>query len=221
MYSMAYFSHGDARQKLMLLFFLDSIDFELTRSQFYRIFFENGWMDYFDFQARLTELEEDGHVAALPLAFGHGYRVTPQGQQTLAMFQEELPHSLREKLSECARQNRDILRSEAQFYARQTQLPDGGYHATLRLMVQARPHTRYFFAAPHRAARAGTLATRGRSRPRASIRNCSSASSRQPPRATGNSLRTAILTIIGRSRPNNQYAIRRPPDTVFVPTDMH
>ena len=134
MYSMAYFSHGDARQKLMLLFFLDKIDFELTRSQFYRIFFENGWMDYFDFQARLTELEEDGHVAALPLAFGHGYRVTPQGKQTLAMFSEELPHSLREKLSECARENRDNLRSEAQFYARQTQLPDGGYHATLRLM---------------------------------------------------------------------------------------
>lgn len=134
MYSMAYFSHGDARQKLMLLFFLDSIDFELTRSQFYRIFFEKGWMDYFDFQARLTELEEDGHVAALPLTFGHGYRVTPQGKQTLSMFAEELPHSLREKLSECAQQNREILRSEAQFYARQTQLPDGGYQATLRLM---------------------------------------------------------------------------------------
>lgn len=131
---MAYFSHGDTRQKLMLLYFLDQVDFELTRNQFFRIFAERDWMDYFDFQSRLTELEEDALVAAIPCAFGQGYRITPQGAQTLKMFEEELPHSLREKLSACAKENRDCLRSEAQFSARQTELPDGGFLAVLRLM---------------------------------------------------------------------------------------
>ena len=131
---MAYFSQGDTRQKLMLLYFLDKVDTELTRSQFYRVFFEYGLMDYFDFQSRLTELEEDGNVAAIPLAFGHGYRVTQQGKQSLTLFSDELPNSLRERLSACAAENRDVLRNETQFHARQTQLPDGGYLATLRLM---------------------------------------------------------------------------------------
>jgi len=131
---MAYFSHGDTRQRLMLLFFLQKVDFEITRNQLFRIFAENDWMDYFDFQTRLTELEEDALVAAIPCAFGQGYRITPQGEQTLSMFLEELPYSLREKLSASAAENRDAVRSEAQFYARQTAMPDGGYLAVLRLL---------------------------------------------------------------------------------------
>ena len=131
---MAYFSLGTSRQKLMLLYFLKAIDFEITRNQLFRIFAERDWMDYFDFQARMNELEEDALVAAIPCAFGQGYRITPQGEQTLQMFSEELPFSLREKLSACAAENREPVRSEAQFYARQTQMPDGGYLAVLRLM---------------------------------------------------------------------------------------
>lgn len=131
---MAYFSHGDTRQKLMLLFYLHRIDTEITRNQLFRIFAEQDWMDYFDFQSRLNELEEDALVAAIPCAFGQGYRVTPQGEQTLSMFLEELPFSLREKLAASASANREFVRSEAQFHARRTPMPDGGSLAVLRLL---------------------------------------------------------------------------------------
>lgn len=91
-------------------------------------------MDYFDFQSTLAALCEDAFVAAVPFALGDGYRITQYGEETLQLFQSELPHSIREKLSVYARQNRDLLVSQAQFSSTQTQLPDGGALAVLRLM---------------------------------------------------------------------------------------
>lgn len=118
----------------MLLYFLQEVDLELTRNQLYTIFAEQGWMDYFDFQASLAALEEDGLVAAIPCTFGQGYRVTPHGQETLGLFAGELPHSIRERMGEYAKQNRALLISKSQFSTTQTQLPDGGALAVLRLM---------------------------------------------------------------------------------------
>lgn len=118
----------------MLLFFLHELDLEITRNQLYTVFAEQNWMDYFEFQTNLEQLEEDAFVAAIPCAYGQGYRITPHGQNMLQMFQKELPHSVQEKLGEYARRNRELLMSRSQVSATQSQLPDGGYLAVLRLM---------------------------------------------------------------------------------------
>lgn len=131
---MAYFSQGDGRKKLMLLYFLQQVDLALTRNQLYTIFAEQNWMDYFDFQSNLAELCEDAFVAVVPFSMGEGYRITQYGEETLRLFQGELPHSVLEKLSSYALQNRALLVSKAQFSSTQTQLPDGGALAVLRLM---------------------------------------------------------------------------------------
>ncbi|HOF94487.1 MAG TPA: DUF4364 family protein [Clostridia bacterium] len=131
---MPYFSHGDERKKLMLLFFLNEVDFELTRNEFFRIFAEQGLMEYFDFQALLSELEEDAHVAAIPMAFGQGYRISQKGAETLSLFRENLPHSLRKKLEILADENRALIKENSQFSASHTRLPDGGYLALFKLM---------------------------------------------------------------------------------------
>lgn len=131
---MAYFSKGETKQKLMLLFFLREIDYEITSNELFRVFAEQGWMEYFDFQLALTELEEDAYVAALPCAYGQGYRITPHGENTLSLFEEELPHSLRDSLRQYAKRNRDLIRDQSQFAAGTTMMPGGGYAAILRLM---------------------------------------------------------------------------------------
>ncbi|MDL2257986.1 DUF4364 family protein [Eubacteriales bacterium OttesenSCG-928-K08] len=131
---MAYFSTGEARNKLMILLFIKEADCELTRNQLFRVFAEQNWMDYFEFQAAITALEEDTYVAAIPCAYGQGYRVTSSGESMLEMFIEELPTSLRESMRKYARDNKELLRAQTQFFARQTELPDGGYLAMLRLM---------------------------------------------------------------------------------------
>lgn len=118
----------------MLLYFLQQVDLALTRNQLYTIFAEQNWMDYFDFQSNLAELCEDAFVAVVPFSMGEGYRITQHGEETLRLFQSELPHSVLEKLSSYALQNRALLVSKAQFSSTQTQLPDGGALAVLRLM---------------------------------------------------------------------------------------
>lgn len=131
---MAFFSHGESRQKLMLLYFLKELDFEITRNELFRVFAQQGWMEYFDFQNMLTQLEEDAFVAAVPCAFGHGYRITPHGESTLAMFCEQLPYSVRENLRAYVAAHGASLREQTQFSSTTTQMPDGSYLAILRLM---------------------------------------------------------------------------------------
>lgn len=131
---MAFFSHGEGRHKLMILFFLETLNFEITRSELFRVFAEQDWMEYFDFQTALTQLEEDAFVAAVPCAFGQGYRVTPHGEETLRMFREELPHSVREQIRLYIEEHGQEFREQAQYEAHQTQKPDGSYLALFRLM---------------------------------------------------------------------------------------
>ena len=131
---MAFFSHGEGRRKLMLLYFLKELDFEITKNELFRVFAEQGWMEYFDFQNTLAQLEEDAFVAAVPCAFGHGYRIAPHGEKTLHMFLEQLPFSIRENLRTYAATHGKALREQTQFSAYQTEMPDGSYLAVLRLM---------------------------------------------------------------------------------------
>lgn len=131
---MAYFSHGDGRKKLMLLYFLNAVDMELTRDALYTIFAEQGWMDFFDFQNNISQLEEDAFIAFVPGAAGQGYRVTPHGQSILNMFGDELPHSIKDGLLDYVTKYRTQLLDASQFCAIQTPLPDGGALAILKLM---------------------------------------------------------------------------------------
>lgn len=131
---MAYFSHGDGRKKLMLLYFLNAVDMELSRDALYTIFAEQGWMDFFDFQTNISQLEEDAFVAFVSGSAGQGYRVTPHGQSILHMFGDELPHSIKDGLNDYVEQHRARLLDASQFSAIQTPLPDGGALAILKLM---------------------------------------------------------------------------------------
>lgn len=134
---MAYFSQGDGRKKLMLLYFLSELNLEIGRNQIYTIFAEQGWMEFFDFQSAFAQLEEDAFIAGIPMALGEGYCVTAQGQAALKLFTEELPYSLREKMRHYAKTNRELLKNEAQFASTQSQLPDGGHVAVLRIADKA------------------------------------------------------------------------------------
>jgi hypothetical protein len=132
--TIALFARGESRYKLMILFFLQELDCDITRNELYRVFAEQEWMDYFDFQTALTQLEEDAMVAAVPRAFGQGYRLSAQGESILSMFVDELAFSIREKMSQYVLENAQALKDKTQFKAYQTKLPDGGYMAVMRIL---------------------------------------------------------------------------------------
>lgn len=130
---MPIFAKGETKDKLTILFFAREADLDLTQEQLYRAMVENDCMSYFAFQTALTEMEEDGLIAAIPRTFGQGYRVSARGEETLAMFEESLPFSLRERLKAYAAQNRSELEKETQIVSSMRELPGGAYEVELRV----------------------------------------------------------------------------------------
>lgn len=57
---------------------------------------------YFELQSAIYELEEEGFLAAVPRPYGQAYCLTPKGKETLGMFVERLPQSVRDDLTDYA-----------------------------------------------------------------------------------------------------------------------
>jgi hypothetical protein len=131
---MTFFSREVTRDKLLVLFLLKELGIELTRTQLSDIIVTNGWIKYFDLMTCLSELEEDGFIAAIPRPFGQGYRLTERAGEALSMFSAQLPMSLREELSSYAEKSRDDLRRETQFSAEFSRAQSGGYNVSLKVM---------------------------------------------------------------------------------------
>jgi hypothetical protein len=131
---MAFFSREVTRDKLLVLYLLKVFGIELTRTRLSDSIVTNGWIKYFDLQTCLSELEEDGFIAAIPRPFGQGYRLTERAGEALFMFSSQLPGSLREELSSYAEKNREELRRETQFSAEYSRAQSGGYKVSLKVM---------------------------------------------------------------------------------------
>ena len=133
---MPLFARDETKAKLLILYFLLETDIPLTRDQIYRAMYENECMDYFVFQQVFYELEEEGYVAVRPMPFGHAFSATEKGKETLRLFEESLPSSLREALAAYARNNMDSFRTETQLVSSMEEQADGSYE--VRLMAQER-----------------------------------------------------------------------------------
>ena len=134
---MPIFAQGVTKDKLTILFFTRACDLDITREQLYRAMIENDCMSYFDFQSAMHELEEDGFIAAIPRVFGQGYRVSARGDETLRMFEESLPASLRDRLMQYATESREPMRRETQLTTSMEEQKSGGYRVHLRAQEQS------------------------------------------------------------------------------------
>lgn len=131
---MPIFAQGVPRNKLTLLYYIQSSKLDITKEQLYRAMVENELMSYFDFESCMHELEEDAFILAVPRAFGQGYRVSVRGADVLDQFVESLPVSLRERLGRYAREIMDEMRLETQIVSEMEELAGGGYLVKLRAL---------------------------------------------------------------------------------------
>jgi len=136
---MPYFSSGEARDKLILLFFLQHIGCQLTREQLYRVMMENEWMNYFEYRTALNALEKDGYCLAVPRSFGQGYTISQKGEETLELFYKQLPLSLRESILAYIEREKEALSREMQYSVRHTTRRDGNTRVELKVLDDAHP----------------------------------------------------------------------------------
>lgn len=134
---MSFFSEGFTKSKLTVLFFLKELPVNLTKNQIATFSAAYDLIPYFELQSAIYELEEEGFLAAVPRPYGQTYCLTPKGEETLEMFVERLPQSMRDRISDYADECREKLRLETQFSTSVEKVgSNGACRLTLRAMEQ-------------------------------------------------------------------------------------
>ena len=130
---MPFFTHGDAKNKLILLYILSVSPRPLTHDQLYRVVDITDSMTFFSFETILPELEADGFVAAFVRPFGDCYGLTESGQESVSLFAESIPMTLREKIDQTVSENANLFLRETQTTSRLSGNEQAGY--VLELLV--------------------------------------------------------------------------------------
>ncbi len=130
---MPYFTHGDTKYKLIVLYIAEHAGTLLNADQLYRTAILNSAMDYFAFWSAVHELEEDGMLAQVRKPFGDCYGITDAGREALSMFEESVPENERRRLDAYLLTNRAVFARETELSSHIEKHPDGT--ATLHLLV--------------------------------------------------------------------------------------
>ncbi len=131
---MSFFEDGFTKDKIVVMYALGALLAEPTREQMTTFFGRYDLMPFFELQSAVYELEEEGFLAAVPRPYGQAYCLTPKGRETLLMFIERVPQSLRAKIDACADAYRETLREQTRYASAVERTGRGAYRVTLRAM---------------------------------------------------------------------------------------
>ena len=123
-----------AKNKLKLLYLLNSAEIRLLETQLIRIVDELDMMDYFDLQTNLHELVEGELLARRDAVNGTFYAITEMGKSTLEYFRKEISYALRKRIDAYLDENRDALSLESQLFGEYMQIAEHQYRVTLQLV---------------------------------------------------------------------------------------
>ena len=131
---MSFFSEGITRNKLIIMYSLSKLGAAPTREQMTTFFGEYELIPFFDLQSAVYELEEDAFIAAVPRPYGQAYCLTGKGKESLDMFSERLPGSLREEIERCSGEFSAGLRRETQYGCSYERAGQNAYRVAMRAM---------------------------------------------------------------------------------------
>lgn len=129
---MPYFTHGETKNKLILLYIAEQAAAMPTRAQLYRTAILNSDMEYFAYEEALGELLEDGLIAEVPKPFGACIGVTDLGREALTLFEKSVPLNERARLDDYLNAHQNEFLRETQISDRIEKTADG---ATLHLVL--------------------------------------------------------------------------------------
>lgn len=101
-----------AENKLILLYFINSINMPVSNLQLTKVFLENRFMNYFYLQHFLTELCDDGNLSCETIDGKAFYTITPNGKKTLGFFTSMIPAGIRKRIDETVADIRKNIRNE-------------------------------------------------------------------------------------------------------------
>ena len=96
--------------KLMILFFLDSVEFPLSNAIISKFILEKGYTDYFKIQTAFSELENEDFISSSSTHKTTYYEINDDGKKALECFHNELSRDLKTEIKDYLKSNfKDIV----------------------------------------------------------------------------------------------------------------
>lgn len=122
------------KNKLIILFLLESCTEELSELQIIRIFQELNIMMYFDLKQQLYEAELDSLISGSVTPNGVRYQITKEGKETLSELITEIDISVRNKIKTYLNENEKDLKNESHYSADCFKFGADRYKVVLRIL---------------------------------------------------------------------------------------
>ena len=102
----------DAKNKLLLLYLINSIDIPLSNSQISQFALNENYMNYFSLQKYLSEMIEIDYINAKKDNNTTRYTITEEGAKSLDYFKEHIPSDIRNRINEYILENKMAIKKD-------------------------------------------------------------------------------------------------------------
>lgn len=131
---MAFFSEGQNRVKLLLLYVIKCFRVPVTREQIFTALSVADDTDYFTVCGLLSELEDEQYMLSVPVRGRQLHYITQKGVSLCEAFEVEIARSVRDEIIGIADRDRESIRRMNCVTADAQPRPDGSWELTLSLV---------------------------------------------------------------------------------------
>ncbi|MBQ9828662.1 MAG: DUF4364 family protein [Lachnospiraceae bacterium] len=103
--------------KMMILYMLNKVDYELSASQMSEFFMGQDYCNYFSFQESISELETTDFITPKTVRNSTYYSINESGRDTLEYFGSDLSDNIKADIDKYLKDNRIRLRSGSEILA--------------------------------------------------------------------------------------------------------
>ena len=136
---MAFFSTGEDREKLSILYILKLAGIPLSREQIATVMFEQGYENFIRLSEQLMELEGNACIATIPSYRIQTVVLTRRGDEIIALFEKNLPLSLRNAISNQLSSSVEEFRRENTAQMESRFHSEGNFSTRLSLVENGEP----------------------------------------------------------------------------------
>jgi len=98
--------------KLMILYFLNQVDYPLTNAQMSGFLLEREYTNYFTIQQVISDLLDAELIRSETIRNSSYFRITDEGKDTLNFFQDKISDAIKDDIRVFLRENQYELREE-------------------------------------------------------------------------------------------------------------
>ncbi len=126
-------STGLTLYKLMILYMLEKVNFQLTTNQMTEFILNQGYTDYFHVQQAISELAECNLIVPKTIRNTTYFQNTEEGSRTLEYFKKDISDQIKNEIDHFLHENAFELRNEVSTISDYDRTMDGEYSVRCRV----------------------------------------------------------------------------------------